>query len=91
MTKHITIELDEDEIARAHMAAEDRGLAMEDYLKSLIAAHLPVETPENRQKALLAKIFGLGRSEQPTDIAKDKDALIDEAAWREHLHETKQE
>jgi hypothetical protein len=91
MTKHITIELDESELARAHVAAEARGIAMEDYLRRLIAAHLPFETPENHQKALLAKLIGLGSSRHPTDIAKDKDRLIGEAVWVEHLRETKQD
>ena len=91
MNKHVTIELDEDELARARVAAEARGIAMEDYLKRLIAAHLPFETPESRQKELLAKIIGMGSSEHPTDIARDKDKLIGQAVWEEYLRETKQE
>jgi hypothetical protein len=85
MTKQITIELDENELARAHVAAEARGIATEDYLRRLIAAHLPFETPEKHRKVLLAKIIGLGSSQHPTDIAKDKDRLIGEAVWEEHL------
>jgi hypothetical protein len=91
MTKHITIELEEDDVAKARVAAEARGMVMEEYLKGLIAAHLPVEAPESRQKILLAKIIGMGSSEHPTDIARDKDKLIGEALWDEHLRETKQE
>jgi hypothetical protein len=91
MTKHVTIELDEHELARAHLAAEAQGIATEDYLRRLIAAHLPVETPKSQQKALLAKIIGLGSSTDPTDIARDKDRLIGEAVWEEYLRETKQE
>jgi hypothetical protein len=91
MTKHYMIGLDGDELAKAEVAAEARGLAMEDYLKSLISAHLPNEAPESRQKLLLAKIIGIGSTEHPTDIAKDKDKLIGEAVWEEHLRETKQE
>jgi hypothetical protein len=91
MNKHVTIELDEHELARAHLAAEAHGIAMEDYLKGLIAEHLPSETPESQQKALLAKIIGMGSTQQPTDIAKDKDKLIGQAVWEEYLRETKQE
>jgi hypothetical protein len=40
---------------------------------------------------LLSKIIGMGSSKEPTDIAKDKDRFLAEAAWQEHLHETKQE
>ena len=91
MTKHVSIELDEDDLARARLAAEAQGIAMEDYLKKLIAAHLPFETSESRQKFLLSKIIGMGSSKHPTDIAKDKDKLIGEAVWEEYLRETKQE
>jgi len=91
MNKHVTIELEEDELARAHVAAEARGIAVEDYIKSLIVDQLPTETPESVQKALLAKIIGLGSSKRPTDVAKDKDKLIGEAVWAEYLRETKQE
>ena len=90
MNKHIIIELNGDELALAHVAAEARGIAMEDYLKGLIAAHLPCEASESQQKALLAKIIGLGSPEHPTDIAKDKDKLIGQAVWGECLRETKQ-
>ena len=85
MNKHVTIELDEDELARAHVAAEARGIAMEDYLKGLIAGHPPFETSESQQKALLAKIIGMGSTEHPTDIAKDKDKLIGQAVCHEHV------
>ncbi len=91
MSKHVTIELNESELARAHVAATARGIAIEDYLRRLISANLPTEVRENRQKVLLSKIIGLGSSEHPTDIAKDKDKLIGEAVWEEHLRETKQE
>lgn len=91
MTQHVVIELDENEIARVRGAAQARGIAMEDYLKELIAAHLPAETPESRQRALLEKIIGMGSSEHPTDIAADKDQLVSAAVWEEYLRETKQE
>ena len=90
MGEHITIELDADALARARTAARAQGIAMEDCLKKLITAHLPNKVPENRQKALLARIIGIGSSEYPTDIAKDKDKLIGEAARQEHLEETRQ-
>jgi hypothetical protein len=91
MTKHITIALDDDEHARVRLAAEARGVAMEDYVKGLIAAQLPVKASNSRQKMLLAKIIGMGSSEHPTEIASDKDKLIGEAVWEEYLRETKQE
>jgi hypothetical protein len=90
MTEHVTIPLDKDELARARLAAEAQGVATEVYLRTLIAAHLPFADPLSKQQFYLAKIFGMGSSAEPTDIAKDKDKLIGEAVWEEYQRETKQ-
>ena len=90
MTDHVTIPLDKDEIARARLAAEANGVAMEVYLRTLIAAHLPAADAHTKQQFYLSKIFGMGSTAEPTDIAKDKDRLIGEAVWEEHLRKTKQ-
>jgi len=90
MTKHVSIELDEDELARAHLAAEASGVAIEVYLRTLIAAHLPTADAHTKQQFYLSKIFGMGSTAEPTDIAKDKDRLIGEAVWEEYLRKTKQ-
>jgi hypothetical protein len=31
-------------------------------------------------------LFDLGASREPTDIARDKDQMLGEAVWSEHLH-----
>jgi hypothetical protein len=91
MGEHVTIELDESELARARAAAEAQGVAIEVYLRKLIEANLPLERVRDRQKALLSKIIGMGSSDEPTDIAQNKDRLVGEAVWKEHLRKTKQE
>jgi hypothetical protein len=91
MSKPVTIELDDEVLARASLVAETRGIATEEYLRAVIAANVPVEVAPSRQQFYLAKIIGMGNSSEPTDIAKDKDKLLDEAAWAEHLRETAQE
>lgn len=91
MTKHIMIELDEPELARARLAAEAQGVAIEEYLRKLIAANLPIEGVHGRQQMLLSKIIGMGSSDEPTDVGRDKDRLLAEAVWKEHARETKQE
>jgi len=92
MTRHLMIELDEAELARARLAAEAEGVAIEVYLRKLVAANLPVGgVGRSRQRMLLSKIVGMGSSDEPTDIARDKDRLIGEAVWKEHLRKTKQE
>lgn len=85
MTEHVMIELDEAELSRARLAAEAQGVAMEVYLRKLIAANLPIEGVRGRQKMLLSKIIGMGSSDEPTDIARDKGRLVGEAVWQEHL------
>lgn len=91
MTEHVTIQMDEEALARAREAAEAEGITTELYLEKLIAAYLPVSVSRDRQKQLLSKIFGLGSTAEPTDIAKDKDKLVGEAVWQEYLRGTKQE
>jgi len=91
MTEQITLELEEKDLARARLAAEAQGVAMEAYLRQLIAANLPISGAQSRQQMFLSKIFGMGSSAEPTDIAKDKDKLIGEAVWEEYARETKQE
>jgi len=91
MTKHIMIELDEAELARVRVAAEAQGIAIEEYLRQLIAACLPIESARDRQQMLLSKIIGMGSSDEPTNIAADKDRLLAEAVWKEHVRGTKQE
>lgn len=88
MTEHITIELDEESLARE---AQARGVPTEEYLRARVTANLPTETALNRQQVQLGKIFALGSSTEPTDIARDKDKLVGEAAWAEYLRETKRE
>ena len=34
-----------------------------------------------------ALLFDLGESSEPTEIARDKDKMIDEAVWNEHRRE----
>ena len=91
MGEHVTIELSEAELARARLAAEAQGIAIEEYLRKLVAANLPSAGAQGRQRMLLSKIIGLGSSDEPTDIALEKDKLLGEAVWKEHLRKTKQE
>jgi hypothetical protein len=88
MTVRITVPIDDASLERARVLAAARGLSVEAYVAELIR-DLP---PPARQAVQgdVSSIFGLVQDGEPTDIAKDKDRLIDEAAWREHLEETSQ-
>ena len=61
MTKHVTIELDEEVLARARLVAETRGIATEEYLRAVIAANIPVEVAPSRELRTSPKIFGNGK------------------------------
>jgi hypothetical protein len=83
----ISVPLDDAIAARARVEAEARGMSLEAYLSDLVVQHLPPGEPT--VKGNVSGIFGLVKDGEPTDIARDKDKLIGEAAWQEHLEETK--
>jgi hypothetical protein len=91
MSEHVTIELNETDLARARLAAEAQGVAIEEYLRKLVTANLPMAAARERQRMLLSRIIGMGSSDEPTDIALEKDRLLGEAVWKEHLRKTQQE
>jgi hypothetical protein len=91
MSKHVTIELSEAELAQAHLAAEALGIAIEEYLRKLVAANLPTGGARDRRRELRSKIIGMGSSDEPTDIALEKDKLLGDAVWKEHVRKTRQE
>ena len=91
MTEQITLEIEETDLERARKAAEAQGVATETYLRQLIADNLPISRGRRPQQIFLAKIFGMGSSAEPTDIAKDKDKLLGEAVSEEYARETKRE
>ena len=80
--------IDEASLARARAEAQARGLSVETYLADLIVAWLP--RPPDSVESDVSSIFGLVQEGEPTDIARDKDKLIGDAAWQEYREETKQ-
>jgi hypothetical protein len=87
MTVHLTIPIDDASLERARAEATARGLTVEAYVAELIKTRLP---PKSSAEDDVSSIFGLVRDGEPTDIARDKDKLVGEAVWQEHLEETKQ-
>jgi hypothetical protein len=51
---------------------------------ALIARNLD----ESNREADISALFDLRASREPTDVARDKDKMIDEAVWKEHLRKT---
>jgi hypothetical protein len=69
---------------RAQAKAAELGLSFAEYVRRLVAHDLG----EPKRKADISLLFDLGASREPTDIARDKDKMIGEAVWNEHLRKT---
>ena len=88
MTVHVTIPIESDKLDRARRAAIALGGSLEDYLHNLVRGHLPSESgPPDVDVSIL---FDFCESAEPTDVARDKDEMLGEADWKEHLRKTRQ-
>ena len=87
MCAKIEVPLDDAIMERARLQAAILGMTVEAYLSDLVRQHLPPSDPI--VKADVSSIFALVKDGAPTDVAKDKDKLLGEAASQEHLEETK--
>ena len=88
MTFRVTVPIEETSLERARAEALVRGQTVEMYLADLIEMSLPPGPHPVRGD--VSSIFGLVQEGEPTDIARDKDELIGDAAWQEYLEETRQ-
>jgi hypothetical protein len=84
MGKRVQITLDVQTQRRARARALELGISFAEYVRRVIGRDLG----EPRPKADVSIIFDLGASDEPTDIARDKDKLVGEAVWQEYLRKT---
>ena len=84
MNARTQITLDPEMRRRARAKAAELGISFAEYVRRVIAQDLS----EAKSKADISMIFDLGASKEPTDIARDKNELIGEAVWQEHLRKT---
>jgi hypothetical protein len=84
MNARTKITLDIDMQRRAQAKAAELGISFAEYVRRLVANDLG----EPKRKADVSVLFDLGSSGEPTNIAKDKDKLIGEAAWQKYLRKT---
>jgi len=84
MNARIQITMDPEMRRRARAKAAALGISFAEYVRRVIAQDLG----EAKSKADISMIFDLGASKEPTDIARDKNELIGEAVWQEHLRKT---
>jgi hypothetical protein len=85
------IGLDPEMRRRANAKAAALGISFAEYVRRLVAQDLgEADTPGFREdnagpKPDISSIFDLGASDEPTDVARDKDKLIGEAVWTNYL------
>jgi hypothetical protein len=84
MNARTQITMDRELQRRAHAKAAELGLSFAEYVRRLVVHDLG--EPECRRD--ISSLFDLGASREPTDIARDKDRMIGEAIWSEHLHKS---
>ncbi len=84
MNARTQITLDPSLQRRAHARAAELGISFAEYVRRLLASDLGELPP----RADISAVFDLGASDEPTDIARDKHKLLDEAAWEDHLRKT---
>jgi hypothetical protein len=85
MTARTQITLDPEAQRRAQAKAAELGVSFAEYIRRLVAADLG----EPKRKADVSVLFDLVDDGPPTDIARDKDKMIGEAVWTEHLRKTR--
>jgi hypothetical protein len=88
MTVHITVPIEAEALERARERASDAGIPVDQYLAQILSKVLVIDAPS--AKGHVSDIFGLVTDGEPTDIGRDKDKMIGEAVWQEHLRKTRQ-
>jgi hypothetical protein len=84
MNARTQITLDPEMQRRAHQKAAELGISFAEYVRRVVANDLG----EPRPKADISILFDLGASDEPTNIAQDKDKMIGDALWREYQRKT---
>jgi hypothetical protein len=80
------ITIDPDLLRRARAKADSLGISLSEYVRGLVATDLGYrERKINTRKPDISIVFDLCASDEPTDIARDKDKLIGEAVWQNYL------
>ena len=70
---------------RAAAKAEQLGVSFAEYVRRTLQRDLGAEPTPDFDITAMFDLFDGG---EPTDIARDKDKLIGEAAWQEHVRKT---
>jgi hypothetical protein len=85
MNARTQITMDPELQRRAHAKAAELGISFAEYIRRLVAGDLG---EARNAKPDISMMFDLVDEGPPTDIARDKDKMIGEAVWHEHLRKT---
>ncbi|HTK78943.1 MAG TPA: hypothetical protein VL286_00750 [Rhizomicrobium sp.] len=81
MNARTQITLDPQLQRRAQRKAADLGISFAEYVRRIVANDLGKPKP----RADISVLFDLGASAESTDVARDKDHMVAEAVWKDHL------
>jgi hypothetical protein len=82
MNARTQITLDVETQRRAHAKAAELRISFAEYVRRLLAQDLG----QPRRKISISAVFDLVDEGPATNIARDKDKMIAEAVWDEHLN-----
>ncbi|HLQ92142.1 MAG TPA: hypothetical protein VK148_19130 [Xanthobacteraceae bacterium] len=85
MNARTQITMDPDMQRRAHAKAAELGISFAEYVRRLVAQ----DVGEPKPRVDVSAIFDLGESDEPTDIARNKDKMIGDALLQDHLRKTR--
>jgi hypothetical protein len=86
MNARTQITMDPELQKRAQRKAAELGISFAEYVRRVVSEDLG----EPKRKADISTVFDLVDEGPPTDIARDKDKMIGEAMWQDHLRSTGQ-
>jgi hypothetical protein len=85
MTTRTQITLDPDLRRRARAKATGLGISFAEYVRRVLAKDLGAP----QRKPNISVIFDIVDEGPATNIARDKDKMVGDAAWQEHLRKTR--
>ena len=84
MNARTQITMDPEMQRRAHAKAAKLGISFAEYVRRVVAQDLG----EPKPRPDISIIFDLIKDGPVTDIARNKDKMIGDAVWEEHLRKT---
>lgn len=80
------IQLEADEHRRAKLRSAELGVSLSEYIRRLLRRERDANSEKSDLSGITA-LFGLGSSDEPSDIANSKDRYIGEAVEAEYLED----